>query len=45
MEDIDESSIMIDDHKDSLVIVEDSSDEDGEGEVPMDNCDYMTGYT
>ena len=48
MDDIDESSMWHDgdeDHnRDSIIIAEGSSNEDEEGEVPMDNCDYMVGH-
>ena len=44
LDDVDECSIMnVDDNKSSVVIVQDSSN-DEEGEVPMDNCDYMVGH-
>ena len=44
MEDVDECSMMFerDGHSDSLV--DGYSNGDEEGEVPMDNCDYMVGY-
>ena len=43
MDDIDESSILVDECND-VVVLNDSSNEDEEGEVPMDNCDYMVGH-
>ena len=48
MDDVDEGSMWHEaeeeDHRDSLIIHEASSNEDEEGEVPMDNCDYMVGH-
>ena len=49
MDDIDESSMWHDADEDpnkdqSIIIAEGSSNDDEEGEVPMDNCDYVVGH-